>query len=67
MPIGEVIALLCKVASNHEIDGGDHLLMLKNIYEIDVEDDFIKVYFVDGNTEDIKIDKDGNKTYLGYE
>lgn len=70
MPIGEVIALLCKVASkfDFEDDGdGDHLLMVKSIYQINVEEDHIEVYFCDGNTADIKIDKEGHRTYLGDE
>lgn len=50
MTVGEVIALLCKQASDN-----DELLMRKSIYSIDVNDDGIDLYFTDGNTEDYSI------------
>ena len=50
MRVGEVIALLCKQASEK-----DMYLMAKNIYSIDVNDEGIHLYFTDGNTEDYSI------------
>ena len=38
--------------------------MLKNVYEIEVRDDYILVYFVDANTRNIKVYKDGKREYL---
>lgn len=50
MTMGEVIALLCKQASDN-----DMYLMAKSIYSIDVDDDEICLYFTDGNTENYSI------------
>lgn len=50
MTVGEVIALLCKQASDH-----DMYLMAKSIYSIDANDKEIHLSFVDGNTEDYSI------------
>ncbi len=50
MTVGEVIALLCKQASDE-----DMYLMAKSIYSIDVNDEGIYLYFTDGNTEDYSI------------
>lgn len=50
MRVGEVIALLCKQASEK-----DAYLMLKSIYSIDVNDEEIHLYFTDGNTENYSI------------
>ena len=50
MTVGEVIALLCKQASEE-----DMYLMAKNIYSIDVDDEEIGLYFTDGNTENYSI------------
>ena len=52
MTVGEVSALLCKYCSDE-----DDLLMCKSIYSIDVDDDYIFVCFIDGNTSDIKIER----------
>lgn len=60
MSVGEVISLLTKAASKFSSEGGDELLMLKEVDCISVGKSDIEVYFTDGNTEDIKIDKDGN-------
>lgn len=59
MNIGEIIAALTLCASKWDDDGGDQLLMLRSIYEIEVHDDHVNVYFVDGNTLDIKVYKNG--------
>ena len=64
MNVGEVISALASCASNWDDDNGDHLLMVKEIYGIDVQDDFIEVNFADGNERDIRISKDGTKSYL---
>lgn len=50
MTVGEVIALLCKQASDN-----DMYLMAKSIYSIDVDDKGIYLYFTDGNTENYSI------------
>ena len=50
MTVGEVIALLCKQASDE-----DNLLMAKDIYSIEVNDEGINLYFVDANTQDYSI------------
>ena len=50
MTVGEVMALLCKQASNE-----DFYLMSRTIYSIDVNDEGIHVYFKDGNTENYSI------------
>lgn len=47
MTVGEVIALLCKQASDK-----DMYLMAKSICSIDVNDEGIYLCFTDGNTED---------------
>lgn len=56
MTVGEVIALLCKKASYEDVH-----LMTRSIYSIDVNDEEIKLYFTDGNTEDysIKAEREG--------
>ena len=50
MTVGEVIALLCKQASDKDMD-----LMAKYIYSIDVDDDEIWLCFADRNTIDYSI------------
>ena len=50
MTVGEVMALLCKQASDE-----DMYLMVKDIYSIDVNDEGIYLYFTDGNTENYSI------------
>jgi hypothetical protein len=50
MTVGEVIALLCKQASDN-----DMYLMAKDICSIDVNDEEINLCFTDGNTEDYSI------------
>lgn len=58
MTVGELIALLCKQASDNDI-----YLMTKDIYSIDVDDDEIYLYFTDGNIENysIKVESEGVK------
>lgn len=51
MTVGEVMALLCKQASDK-----DMYLMAKSIYSIDVNDEEIHLSFTDGNTEDYSIE-----------
>ena len=60
MNVGEVMAALAFCASGWD-DDQDHLLMLKEIYCIDVCDDRIDISFVDGNTPDIRIGRNGKK------
>ena len=59
MTVGEVVAALARCCSD-----GDELLFRKSIYSIEVNEDNIEVYFVDANTADIKINKDGSYDYL---
>ncbi len=56
MTVGEVIALLCKQASEK-----DMYLMAKSIYSIDVNDDGIYLYFTDGNTENYFIKEESEE------
>lgn len=60
MSVGEIISALVLCASSFD-DNKDRLLMLKSVYSIEVgdNDDCINVYFVDGNTQDIKVHRDG--------
>ena len=60
MSVGEIISALALCASSFD-DNKDRLIMLKSVYSIEVDDenDCIDVYFVDGNTQNIKIHKDG--------
>lgn len=50
MTVGEVIALICKHASDEDV-----YLMRKDIYLIDINDDGIDLYFTDGNTENYSL------------
>lgn len=59
MTIGEAVAALARCCSDY-----DELLFRKSIYSIKVNDDSIEVCFVDSNTADIRINKDGNYDYL---
>lgn len=65
MNIGEVISALVLCASSFD-DDKDHLLMLRGVDEIEVNDDYITIYFVDGNTPNIKVYKDGKCKCLTY-
>lgn len=50
MTVGEVIALLCKQASDKDV-----YLMRRGIYSIDVNDEEIELCFTDGSTENYSI------------
>ena len=56
MTAGEIIAALIKYASDWD---GNYLLMQCSIYNIDVNGEEITIHYVDGNTTDVVIDKDG--------
>ena len=58
MNIGEIISALVLCASSWD-DDKDRLLLLKNVYDIEVHDGYIEIYFTDGNTEDVRIYPDG--------
>lgn len=58
MNIGEIISALALCASKWD-NGGNQLLMLRCISEIEAYDDHVNIYFVDGNTPDIRVYKDG--------
>lgn len=47
MTVGEVMALLCKQASDE-----DMYLMAKDVYLIQIDDEGVFLYFTDGNTKD---------------
>ena len=64
MNVGQVISALTLCASNWDDNNGDYLLMVKEVCLIDVKDDSIEAYFVDGNTPAIRISKDGTKSYF---
>lgn len=66
MNIGEVVSALALCASSFD-DDKDHLLMLRNIYSIEDKGNCIEVYFVDGNTDNIRIYPDGRVEKLLYE
>lgn len=59
MSVGEVVAALARCCSDY-----DYLLFVKSVYSIEVKDENIEVYFVDGNTSNIRIDMEGKKEYL---
>lgn len=61
MNIGEVISALVLCASSWD---KDRLLLLKSVYDISVTDEYIEVYFSDGNTENVKIYQDGRTELL---
>lgn len=63
MSIGEVISALALCASSFDNDK-DHLLMAKSVYEIEVRDSYIIIYFADGNSSDITVYKDGTCSTL---
>lgn len=57
MSVGDIIAALIKYASDWD---GDKLLLLESVYNIEVhQNDEIEINFVDGNTPDVVIDKNG--------
>lgn len=60
MDVGEVIAALALYASGWD-DDQDRLLLLKNIYGIEVRGDYIDISFVDGNTPDVRINRNGRR------
>ena len=61
MSVGEVVAALARCCSDWD---GDYLLFVKSVYSIEVNEDNIEVYFVDGNTANIRIYSNGRKEYL---
>ena len=62
MTIGEIVSALSICCG--DIFDGDELLFCKNIYSIESKDNYIEVYFVDANTPNVKIYKDGRREYL---
>ena len=62
MTVGELIALLAKCASGDIY--GDDLLMKKMVYRIDVNENYIEISFVDGQTQDYALFDDGHIEYL---
>ena len=58
MNTGEIISALALCSSGWN-DGYDELLMQRSVCSIDVKDEYIEVYFVDGNTDNIRIYKTG--------
>lgn len=63
MNIGEMISALVLCASSFD-DDKDHLLMLKGIASIEVENDQLIVFFQDRNEQSIRINKNGQVSYL---
>ena len=57
MTVGEMIAAIALYESN-----GDGSVMCKTIYSIDItNDDYIEIAFVDANTRDIVINRNGEE------
>lgn len=54
MTVGEVISLLTKHSS-----GQDTTLMTKDVYDIEVTEDYIDVKFTNSNEQDYRIYKNG--------
>ena len=67
MNVGQVISALILCASNWDDNTGDDILLLKEVCGIEVNGDLIEVYFIDGNTRNIRIGKDGTKSYFPTE
>ena len=63
MNLGEVISALALCAAGWD-DENDRLLMLRGVYDIEVREEYIDVYFTDGNTENIRIFRDGRRERL---
>ena len=59
LTIGDIVSALIQRASDISASG-DGLLLQKSVYSIEANDDGnIEISFVDRNTEDIVIDKNG--------
>lgn len=54
MTVGELIALLCKQASDD-----DTYLMAKDVYSISIYDDEISLYFTDRDIRNYSINRNG--------
>lgn len=63
MRVGEVMALMLKHCSRE----GDDLLMLHDIYMIDIDDEGVTLRFTDGNTPIRKLLKDGSVDWFDEE
>lgn len=63
MSVGEVMALILKHCSSE----GDDLLMLHDIYMIDIDDEGVILRFTDGNTPIRKLLKDGSVDWFDEE
>lgn len=61
MTVGEVISALSLYSSEVINNNKDPLVMAKAIHSIDVHYGTIELYFVDANTPDVKIDKNGER------
>lgn len=55
MTVGELVAIMCKYASDE-----DDLLMVRSIDDIEIRGDKATLYFTDGNTRDVTLYKDGH-------
>lgn len=58
MTLGELIAIICKYASDE-----DDSIMVKGIDDIEIRGDHVTLYFTDGNTEDKILYEDGHWEY----
>ena len=54
MTVGEVLSAICKYAGDYS----DSLLMVREIYSIEVDGNCIKIYCMDSNTGVITIEVD---------
>ena len=58
MEIGELVSALSRYCG--VVDDGDYLLFCKSIYSIEItDDDYIKIYFCDANTNNVMINRNG--------
>ena len=61
MTVGEVISAIALYSSNVFENNRDALVMAKGLDSLEVYSGFIRLYFTDGNTTDVEIDRNGER------
>ena len=61
MTVGEVVSALALYSSNVCDSNRDALVMAKGLDSLEVYSGFIRLYFTDGNTPNVEIDKNGER------
>ena len=61
MTVGEVISAIALYSSSVFENNRDALVMAKGLDSIEVYSGFIRLYFTDGNTPNVKIDRNGER------